>query len=194
MAPAVLFNNNYHRNFRISISIIGRDSDRLSPHIERGFDSLPLVRYVWLADRGRINMSDESDRDSKSPQSPDTPLLGQSTANDRAVEDLARELSERLREMPNRQEMTDYAVSLLKDSNEEADQADLARDSKVKAARGDPFNPIAFAIPLLVVGLVLMATGLLTGMGILVVAIAVVMFAYGLIVPFFSRSGGAGKS
>jgi Flp pilus assembly protein TadB len=138
-------------------------------------------------------MSDESDRDSKSPQSPETRLPGQSTANDRAVEDLARELSERLREMPNRQEMTDYAVSLLKDSNEEADQADLARDSKVKASRGDPFNPIAFAIPLLVVGLVLMATGLLTGMGILVVAIAIVMFAYGLIVPLFSRGGGGGK-
>ncbi|MFZ1890551.1 MAG: hypothetical protein WAU33_21190 [Candidatus Binataceae bacterium] len=139
-------------------------------------------------------MSDETDRDSKSPPPPETALPGQSTANDRAVEDLARELSERLRAMPNRQEMTDYAVSLLKDSNEEADQADLARDSRIKAGRGDPFNPIAFAIPLLVVGLVLMATGLLTGMGILVVAIAVVMFAYGLIVPFFSRSGGAGKS
>lgn len=155
---------------------------------------MPSVRYVWRADRGRINMSDESDRDSKSQQSPDTALPGQSTANDRAVEDLARELSERLRAMPNRQEMTDYAVTLLKDSNEEADQADLARDSKVKAARGDPFNPIAFAIPLLVVGLVLMATGLLTGMGILVVGIAIAMFAYGLIVPFFSRRGGSGKS
>ena len=119
---------------------------------------------------------------------------GQSTVNDRAVEDLARELSERLRAMPNRQEMTDYAVSLLKESNEEADQADLARDSKVKAARGDPFNPIAFAIPLAVVGLVLMATGLLTGMGLLVVAIAVVMFAYGLIVPLFSRRSSSGKS
>jgi len=121
-------------------------------------------------------------------------LPGQSTANDRAVEELARELSERLRAMPNRQEMTDYAVSLLKESNEEADQADLARESKIKLGRGDPFNPIAFAIPLLVVGLVLMATGLLTGMGILVVVIAIVMFAYGLIVPFFSRGGGSGKS
>lgn len=142
-------------------------------------------------------MADESDRDSKYEKS--SGVAGaepnpQGTANDRAVEDLARELSERLRAMPNRQEMTDYAVSLLKESNEEADQAELARDSQVKAARGDPFNPIAFAIPLGVVGLVLMATGLLTGMGILVVAIAIVMFAYGLVVPLFSRSKSSGKS
>ena len=141
-------------------------------------------------------MADESDRDSKAEKSAaaraDAGEQSQA-ANDRAVEDLARELSDRLRAMPNRQEMTDYAVSLLKESNEEADQADLARDSQSKAARGDPFNPIAFAIPLLVVGLVLMATGLLTGMGVLVVAIAILMFAYGLIVPLFSRrreSGG----
>ncbi|HVA77061.1 MAG TPA: hypothetical protein VNF27_04155 [Candidatus Binataceae bacterium] len=142
-------------------------------------------------------MTDESDRGSKPEKSSDVTGAESNTqaaANDRAVEDLARELSERLRAMPNRQEMTDYAVSLLKESNEEADQADLARDSQVKAARGDPFNPIAFAIPLAVVGLVLMATGLLTGMGILVVAIAIVMFAYGLIVPLFSRRSSSGKS
>ncbi|MHB8381830.1 MAG: hypothetical protein ACYDC3_05765 [Candidatus Binataceae bacterium] len=138
-------------------------------------------------------MAGESDHESKSAPSADPGPQEQTAANDRAVEDLARELSERLRAMPNRQEMTDYAVSLLKESNEEADQADLARESKAKAGRGDPFNPIAFAIPLLVVGLVLMATGLLTGMGILVVAIAIVMFAYGLIVPLFSRRSRSGK-
>ncbi|MGH7779881.1 MAG: hypothetical protein ACREQR_08645 [Candidatus Binataceae bacterium] len=142
-------------------------------------------------------MTDETDPTLKSEADAaaeaEAPAQPQGTANDRAVEDLARELSERLRAMPNRQEMTDYAVSLLKESNEEAEQADLARDSQVKAARGDPFNPIAFAIPLLVVGLVLMATGLLTGMGVLVVAIAIAMFIYGLIVPMFSRRSRADK-
>jgi Flp pilus assembly protein TadB len=138
-------------------------------------------------------MTDESERESGREKSPAAAERSQA-ADDRAVEDLARVLSERLRSMPNRQEMTDYAVSLLKESNEEADQADLARNSQIKAARGDPFNPIAFAIPLLVVGLVLMATGLLTGMGILVVAIAILMFGYGLIVPLFSRSRKSGSS
>ncbi len=142
-------------------------------------------------------MTDETDPTLKSEADAaaeaEAPAQPQGTANDRAVEDLARELSERLRAMPNRQEMTDYAVSLLKESNEEAEQADLARDSQVKAARGDPFNPIAFAIPLLVVGLVLMATGLLTGMGVLVVAIAIAMFIYGLMVPMFSRRSRADK-
>lgn len=89
--------------------------------------------------------------------------------------------------MPNRQEMTDYAVSLLRESNEEADQADLARDSKAKAERGDPFNPIAFGIPLFVIGAVLMATGILAGPGIGVMGIAVLMVLYGLVVSFFSR-------
>ncbi|HUY27026.1 MAG TPA: hypothetical protein VMV27_06360 [Candidatus Binataceae bacterium] len=139
-------------------------------------------------------MSDESDRESKPANASGAGAEAQARANDRAVEELAHELSERLRAMPNRQEMTDYAVSLLKESNEEADQAELAHDSQRKAARGDPFNPIAFAIPLLVVGLVLMATGLLTGMGLLVAAIAVLMFAYGLIVPLFSRGSGAETS
>jgi acyl transferase domain-containing protein len=43
-----------------------------------------------------------------------------SQANDERVEELAKELADRLRAMPNRQELTDYAVSLLKESNEDA--------------------------------------------------------------------------
>ncbi|HKN01771.1 MAG TPA: hypothetical protein VJX23_14735 [Candidatus Binataceae bacterium] len=112
----------------------------------------------------------------------------QSEANDRSVEEMARVLADRLRAMPNRQEMTDYAVSLLRESNEEADQAELAQDSKTKAGRGDPFNPIAFAIPLFVVGAVLMATGILAGPGIGVMIIAAVMFLYGILVSLLSRS------
>ncbi|MGO9455254.1 MAG: hypothetical protein ACLQDV_30030 [Candidatus Binataceae bacterium] len=118
----------------------------------------------------------------------------QSEANDRSVEEMARVLADRLRAMPNRQEMTDYAVSLLRESNEEADQAELAHDSKAKAGRGDPFNPIAFAIPLFVVGAVLVATGILAGPGIGVMIIAAAMFVYGVLVSLLSRSkkgGGA---
>ena len=123
--------------------------------------------------------SDSDDRDEQETQS---------QANDRTIEEAAKALAERLRAMPNRQEMTDYAVSLLRESNEEADQADLARDSKAKAERGDPFNPIAFGIPLFVIGAVLMATGILAGPGIGVMGIAALMVLYGIVVSVFSRS------
>jgi hypothetical protein len=110
-----------------------------------------------------------------------------SQSNDERVEELARELADRLRAMPNRQELTDYAVSLLKESNEEAGQAEQARSSVDAAAKNDPFNPIAFAIPLFVIGAVLCATGILAGPGLGVIGIAVLMFLYGLVMSFFSR-------
>ena len=88
-----------------------------------------------------------------------------SQENDERVEQLAKELAERLRAMPNRQELTDYAVSLLKESNEDAGTAEQAAAMVERAARNDPFNPIAFAIPLIVIGAVLCATGILAGVG-----------------------------
>jgi hypothetical protein len=124
-------------------------------------------------------VASDSDRDDSEDQA---------QANDRSIEEAARALAERLRAMPNRQEMTDYAVSLLRESNEEADQAELARDIKEKAGRGDPFNPIAFGIPLFVIGAVLLATGILAGPGIGVMGIAVLMVLYGIVVSLFSRS------
>jgi hypothetical protein len=110
-----------------------------------------------------------------------------SQANDERVEELARELADRLRAMPNRQELTDYAVSLLKESNEDAGTAEQAAAMVERAARNDPFNPIAFAIPLLVIGAVLCATGILAGVGLGVIGIALLMVLWGLIVAFFSR-------
>jgi len=82
--------------------------------------------------------------------------------------------------MPNRDEMTDYAVSLLRESNEEAGQQDQIRASIDKAAKNDPFNPIAFGIPLFVVGAVLAATGILAAPGLGIIAISVLMVVYGL--------------
>ena len=110
-----------------------------------------------------------------------------SQENDERVEQLAKELAERLRAMPNRQELTDYAVSLLKESNEDAGAADQAAAMVERAARNDPFNPIAFAIPLFVVGAILCATGILAGIGLGIIGIALLMLLWGLIVAFFSR-------
>jgi hypothetical protein len=110
-----------------------------------------------------------------------------SQADDERVEELARELAERLRAMPNRQELTDYAVSLLKESNEDAGASEQAAAMVERAKRNDPFNPIAFAIPLLVIGAVLCATGILAGVGLGVIGIAILMVLWGLIVSFFGR-------
>jgi hypothetical protein len=110
-----------------------------------------------------------------------------SQENDERVEQLAKELAERLRDLPNRQELTDYAVSLLKESNEDAGAADQAAAMLERAARNDPFNPIAFAIPLFVVGAILCATGILAGVGLGIIGIALLMLLWGLIVAFFSR-------
>ena len=112
----------------------------------------------------------------------------ESQANDERVEELARELADRLRSMPNRQELTDYAVSLLKESNEDAGVTEQAAAMVARAARNDPFNPIAFAIPLFVIGAILCATGILAGVGLGVIGIALVMVLWGLVVSFFSRS------
>ncbi len=110
-----------------------------------------------------------------------------SRSNDDRVEALAKDLAERLRAMPNRQELTDYAVSILKESNENAGQSEQAAAMVERAARNDPFNPIAFAIPLLVIGAILCATGILAGVGLGVIGIALLMVVWGLIVAFFGR-------
>ena len=115
------------------------------------------------------------------------PTEQDSQADEERVEELARELADRLRSMRNRQELTDYAVSLLKESNEDAGASEQAEAMKARAARNDPFNPIAFAIPLLVIGAVLCATGLLFGIGLAVIGIAVAMVVWGLFVSFVSR-------
>jgi hypothetical protein len=115
------------------------------------------------------------------------PPESESQADEERVEELARELAERLRAMPNRQELTDYAVSLLKESNEDAGASEQAAAMVERAKRNDPFNPIAFAIPLLVIGAVLCATGILAGIGLGVIGIAVLMVLWGLMVSFFSR-------
>ena len=119
------------------------------------------------------------------PNKPDS--QSQSDANDERVEELARELADRLRAMPNRQELTDYAVSLLKESNEDAGQSEQAAAMVARAGKNDPFNPIAFAIPLFVIGAILCATGILAGVGLGIIGIALVMVLWGLLVSFFSR-------
>jgi hypothetical protein len=112
---------------------------------------------------------------------------------ERNIEELAKELADKLRGLKNRDELTDYAVSLLRESNEEADQKEFQKRTVTRASKGDPFNPIAFGIPLLVIGVVLCATGILIGPGLGVIGIGVLMVLYGLVVSLFSRRGKRGE-
>jgi hypothetical protein len=116
-----------------------------------------------------------------------TGISGDDEGSDREIEDLAKELATRLRNLKNREELTDYAVSLLRESAEEADQRDYQKRTVTRASKGDPFNPIAFGIPLLVIGVVLCATGILIGPGLGVIGIGVLMVLYGLVVSLFTR-------
>jgi len=134
-------------------------------------------------------MSDPTDKpaDKSANRSPEAAGGPEDEAADRDIEELAKELADKLRGLKNRDELTDYAVSLLKESNEEADQKEYQQRTVARASKGDPFNPIAFGIPLLVIGGVLSATGILIGPGLGVIGIGVVMVLYGLVVSLFSR-------
>ena len=134
-------------------------------------------------------MSDPTDKTGDKTDLQSDEAQAQAEADDRDVEDLAKELADKLRKLKNRDELTDYAVSLLKESNEEADQKEYQKRTVARASKGDPFNPIAFGIPLLVIGAVLSATGILIGPGLGVIGIGVVMVLYGLVVSMVSRRG-----
>jgi len=116
---------------------------------------------------------------------PDTPTKAE--ADERQVEELARELARRLRGMKSRQELTDYAVSMLRDSAEEAHQEEQARVSVERAAAVGSLNTLAFGLPLGVIGLVLCATGILAGPGLIILGAAGVMVIYGLASAMFAR-------
>lgn len=115
----------------------------------------------------------------------DTPA--KSDAEERQVEDLARELARRLRGMKSRQELTDYAVSMLRESAEEAHQEEQARESVERAAKVGSLNTVAFGLPLGVIGLVLCATGILAGPGLIILGAAALMVVYGMAAAIFSR-------
>lgn len=114
------------------------------------------------------------------------PNDAQDDAAERAVEELVQELAMKLRSSRNRAELTEYAVGALRESDEEAGQEERARASAAGASRASTFNPIAFGIPLLVVGAVLCATGILIGPGLGVIAIAVLMVLYGLVLSLLT--------
>jgi hypothetical protein len=107
--------------------------------------------------------------------------------DERQVEELARELARRLRGMNSRQELTDYAVAMLRESAEEANQEEQAHQSVERAAKGGNVNTIAFGLPLGIIGAVLCATGILVGPGLISLGVAVAMVVYGVAAAFLIR-------
>ena len=103
------------------------------------------------------------------------------------LKNLPRELARRLRGMNSRQELTDYAVAMLRESAEEANQEEQARESVERAAKVGNINTIAFGLPLGVIGAVLCATGILAGPGMIILGAAAAMVLYGMATAFFIR-------
>jgi hypothetical protein len=110
-----------------------------------------------------------------------------SDADERQVEELARELARRLRGMNSRQELTDYAVAMLRESAEEANQEEQAHQSVERAAKVGNINTIAFGLPLGIIGVVLCATGILVGPGLIILGAALAMVLYGMAAAFLIR-------
>jgi hypothetical protein len=113
---------------------------------------------------------------------------------DREVEQLARELAERIRALPNRHAMIDYAVSLLNQAGRDVPRAEPEREDVAQPRMNDPFDPFAFGIALFALGALLAITGLLTGFGLLMIGIAGAMVLYGLLVSVLSRSREGGPT
>jgi hypothetical protein len=113
----------------------------------------------------------------------------ESEGESKRIEELATELAERLRDSPDRAELTDYAVNILRESAEEAahqQQAEEMRQAAGKTGGRAAFNPIALAIPLFVIGAVLAATGILIGPGLGLIGLAVLTALYGVGAALFS--------
>lgn len=98
--------------------------------------------------------------------------------------------------MNSRQELTDYAVAMLRESAEEANQEEQARQSVERAAKVGNLNTIAFGLPLGVIGAVLCATGILAGPGLIILGAAVIMVLYGMAAAFIfgPRKGSEDKA
>lgn len=102
---------------------------------------------------------------------------------DQEVEELVRRIADVVNSAgeENRQDLREYAISLLRDRTEQAVAAEVA-----SAPRTPGFNPLAFAFLLLLVSLPLLV--LFTPLGLGLVVAAVLMGVWGLVATWFGRS------
>ncbi len=103
---------------------------------------------------------------------------------EKTVEDLTKELSRFINEAgaDGREELRDYAVSLLQGETETTQTEASARED---AARPAPFSPVALSIPFLIIGIILLP--LFAPIGLLMLFLATVMGIGGWLALMFSK-------
>ena len=111
------------------------------------------------------------------------PAPGQDVEN--TIEDLTKELSRLINEAgtDGREELRDYAVSLLQGETETTQTEEPAREDS--APPSPPFSPVALSIPFLLIGIILLP--LFAPIGLLMLLLAIVMGVGGWLALMFRR-------
>lgn len=111
------------------------------------------------------------------------PAPGQDVEN--TIEDLTKELSRLINEAgtDGREELRDYAVSLLQGETETTQTEEPAREDSAPPAT--PFSPVALSIPFLLIGIILLP--LFAPVGLLMLLLAIIMGVGGWLALMFRR-------
>ena len=104
---------------------------------------------------------------------------------DNTIEDLTKELSRLINEAgtDGREELRDYAVSLLQGETETTQTEEPVREDTDQPAA--PFSPVALSIPFLLIGIILLP--LFAPMGLLMLLLAIIMGVGGWLALMFRR-------
>lgn len=104
---------------------------------------------------------------------------------DNTIEDLTKELSRLINEAgtDGREELRDYAVSLLQGETETTQTEEPVREDADQPAA--PFSPVALSIPFLLIGIILLP--LFAPMGLLMLLLAIIMGVGGWLALMFRR-------
>ena len=111
------------------------------------------------------------------------PAPGQDVEN--TIEDLTKELSRLINEAgtDGREELRDYAVSLLQGETETTQTEEPAREDSAPPVT--PFSPVALSIPFLLIGIILLP--LFAPVGLLMLLLAIIMGVGGWLALMFRR-------
>lgn len=101
------------------------------------------------------------------------------------IEDLTKEMSRLINEAgtDGREELRDYAVSLLQGETETTQTEEPAREDQPEPS--SPFSPVALSIPFLLIGIILLP--LFAPVGLMMLLLAIVMGVGGWFALMFRR-------
>ena len=104
---------------------------------------------------------------------------------EKKIEDLTQELSHLINEAgtDGREELRDYAVSLLQSGTETTQTEEPAGEDQAEPS--SPFSPVALSIPFLLIGIILLP--LFAPVGLMMLLLAIVMGVGGWLALMFRR-------